>query len=269
MTDDMFEPRPTRWGLRGDPLLWDALEASLEPLEPSDIDDIEAHLRALYAKLVGEPLTEADTPVEVERFKMGGMSSGMVSPTFWREEGIPLLVSRFPGRTAAAGETLWWRQDTAAFYALTEDAELPDGDTRIWRMTGESRMVEAVSLVPFELSREDAGRMIGKAVLEAPAQGRERLRSLLAMVQPESGSALDVESVKADLEAFLRGGGLMDRIQGFNEKIRETVQDTTASEKAAKVQTGLLAGIGRLGEQMQVLGRRLKDIATDDAQETE
>ena len=75
MTDDMFEPRPSGWGLRGDPLLWDALEASLETLEPGDITDIEAHLRSLYTKLVGTPLTEDDTPVTVERFKMGGMSS--------------------------------------------------------------------------------------------------------------------------------------------------------------------------------------------------
>lgn len=269
MTDDMFEPRPTGWGLRGDPLLWDALEASLETLEPGDITDIEAHLRSLYTKLVGTPLTEDDTPVTVERFKMGGMSSGMISPKFWREEAIPLLVSRFPGGPVVAGDTLWWRQDTATFYALAEDAELPEGDARIWRLTGENRLVAAASLAPAELSREDAGRLIGKALLEAPAHGRERLRSLLAMVQPESGAARDVESMKAGMEEFLRGAGLMGRIQGLNEKIRETVQDTTASKKAAMVQTGLLASIGRLGEHMQVFGKRLKDIVAEDGEETE
>lgn len=96
MLDTLFQPRPARWGIRGDPLLWKAMAEALGPTDPATIADIEAHLRDLYADLVGAPLTDDDTPVSVPRFASGGMSSSMISPRFWREEGIPLLVSRFP-----------------------------------------------------------------------------------------------------------------------------------------------------------------------------
>jgi hypothetical protein len=91
----LFEPRPATWGLRGDPYLWQAL------LERYGADDFPATaaelvklLEAAYQEFTGQAI-EVDQPVYVEQFAHGGMSSGYVSPTFWQQTGMPLLVERF------------------------------------------------------------------------------------------------------------------------------------------------------------------------------
>jgi hypothetical protein len=47
-----------------------------------------------YQQLTGTPLTNRD-PTFVERHGHGGMSSGYVSPQFWAEEAIPMLLARY------------------------------------------------------------------------------------------------------------------------------------------------------------------------------
>lgn len=82
-------------GLRGDPHLWRELSATLAstPL-PATEAELVALLEATYLQLVGAPL-DATEPTFVARHSHGGMSSGYVSPQFWRERAVPLLLARY------------------------------------------------------------------------------------------------------------------------------------------------------------------------------
>lgn len=92
---ELLEPEPVNWGLRGDPYLWRALAERFQSVElPGSAEEFCDLLHDAYRALTGQPL-EVATPVFVAAFAHGGMSSGHVSPEFWREQAIPLLVRRF------------------------------------------------------------------------------------------------------------------------------------------------------------------------------
>jgi hypothetical protein len=55
---------------------------------------LAALIEEAFASLTGQQLSETE-PFYVERFSHGGMSIGMVSPQFWREQAIPPLQERF------------------------------------------------------------------------------------------------------------------------------------------------------------------------------
>ena len=91
----LFEDVPMRWGLRGDPHLWQEMKATLgDATYPATEEQFAALLEATYQHLTGTPLTDPD-PVFVERHSHGGMSSGYVSPQFWADTAIPLLRARY------------------------------------------------------------------------------------------------------------------------------------------------------------------------------
>ena len=94
----IFSTVQTRWGLRGDPLLWDAIKqrVSLRGL-PETPHQFAAQLAQDYADIVGQPFGEQDDYVGVASLhrENGGMSSGMVSQKAWREGLMPLLLARF------------------------------------------------------------------------------------------------------------------------------------------------------------------------------
>lgn len=86
---------PWQWGLRGDPHLWKELReyfsaAGLPETPEEFVQEVEFQIRAI----TGSDLN-GDEPVFVERYDSGGMSSGHVSPEWWRETGFPLLRSQF------------------------------------------------------------------------------------------------------------------------------------------------------------------------------
>ncbi|WP_368184450.1 hypothetical protein [Aestuariibius sp. HNIBRBA575] len=87
-----------RWGLRGDPLLWDALKDhfTTHP-DPSDISDFKARLHQLINDIIGMNLQTAPAHIPVPAFyrENGGMSSGMVARDTWLLELVPLLEERF------------------------------------------------------------------------------------------------------------------------------------------------------------------------------
>ncbi len=90
----LFAEKPIRWSLRGDPYLWEALCDHIGQLQlPDNEQQLMAVFDAAFEQLVGAPLSTQDF-VFVERFSHGGMSSGMVDPAFWREQGLPLLLGR-------------------------------------------------------------------------------------------------------------------------------------------------------------------------------
>lgn len=96
---DLFAQRPFQWGLRGDPWLWEEMQTHFHgvPL-PATMEELRGLLEEAYEALTGHPLSD-ERPFCVERFKHGGMSSGFISPRFWVETAIPLLLGRY-GETA-------------------------------------------------------------------------------------------------------------------------------------------------------------------------
>lgn len=91
----LFDPPPPQWGLRGDPYLWQELRRHFErtPLPPTAAE-LTTLLETAFETLTDHPLA-TPAPFFIERFAHGGMSSGHISPTFWRDEALPLLLARF------------------------------------------------------------------------------------------------------------------------------------------------------------------------------
>lgn len=90
----IFEEKPNRWGLRGDPYLWDELSASLGNRDmPGTPEELRELLENEYKSLTGRSICYKKNFL-VERYMHGGMSSGYISPGFWSSIAIPLLVSR-------------------------------------------------------------------------------------------------------------------------------------------------------------------------------
>ena len=96
---DLFAEEPWQWGLRGDPWLWEEMRTHFRntPL-PATAAELRGLLEKAYEALTGHPLSD-EQPFCVERFKHGGMSSGFVSPRFWVETAVPLLLGRWETAT--------------------------------------------------------------------------------------------------------------------------------------------------------------------------
>lgn len=91
----LFQDRPAQWGLRGDPHLWDEMAATLkERAYPDTEEELVALLEQTYEQLTGVPLSNPN-PVYIERYSHGGMSSGYVSPQFWSETAVPMLIEKY------------------------------------------------------------------------------------------------------------------------------------------------------------------------------
>lgn len=94
---DGFDLIHRQWGLRGDPFAWEALRDHLaDQPTPGELRD---YLLDAFAAVIGVDL-RADTreAVYVEAYAHGGMSSGHVHLSWWREKGLPLIAAR-AGRT--------------------------------------------------------------------------------------------------------------------------------------------------------------------------
>jgi hypothetical protein len=95
--DLLFGKRPPVWGYRGDVQLWAALRNYFEVQGlPETIDQFHNALECGYELLTGSHLS-SNSAVYVKKFTLNthGMSRGVVSPHFWRESGIPLLLKRY------------------------------------------------------------------------------------------------------------------------------------------------------------------------------
>src|SRR5688572_28430043 len=69
---DIFQERPERWGMRGDPHLWREMHVALGSSSyPSTEDQLTTLLEQTYQELTGAPLSHHD-PVFVERYNHGG-----------------------------------------------------------------------------------------------------------------------------------------------------------------------------------------------------
>lgn len=94
----LFSTVGIQWGLRGDPYLWDEMCGYFAgvPL-PETAVSLHALIKEAFTALTNHPFpTETDhTPIHIERLAHGGMSSGFVSPEFWRDKAIPELTKRY------------------------------------------------------------------------------------------------------------------------------------------------------------------------------
>ena len=89
----IFEEKPERWGLRGDPYFWDYLGKLAESMEPISPDELEQWIKKEHLSATGEEMTDCSM-ARAEMFAHGGMSSGGISGSWWTEEGIPILKER-------------------------------------------------------------------------------------------------------------------------------------------------------------------------------
>ncbi len=91
----LFAKKPSSWGLRGDPFLWQSMAdyLQLQPL-PDNTDEFITKIQKTFYYLTQHTMDE-ERFFKIEKFKHGGMSSGMIDPKFWRQNIMPLLLERF------------------------------------------------------------------------------------------------------------------------------------------------------------------------------
>lgn len=91
----LFETEPPRWGLRGDPHLWQSLKEFFASVPmPTTETELQGHFAEAFETITKHRLDVQDT-FYVESLAHGGMSSGMIDPQFWRERIWPLVLERF------------------------------------------------------------------------------------------------------------------------------------------------------------------------------
>jgi hypothetical protein len=90
----IFEENPERWGLRGDPYLWDELQQVFTtiPLPCSKTCFIH-HFEKFFLELTNHSF-KSESDFWVEKYDLGGMSSGGISVEFWQKKALPLLFTR-------------------------------------------------------------------------------------------------------------------------------------------------------------------------------
>lgn len=105
---ELFYPEPDQLGLRGDPFLWKALRKHLSstPLPDTDAELLDT-LEKAFQTVSGESLSH-ENDFYVEKFAHGGMSSGYISPVFWRSEALPLLRKHYKERIRFTLERNQW-----------------------------------------------------------------------------------------------------------------------------------------------------------------
>lgn len=90
----IFEHKPEQWGFRGDPYLWEELQQSFSKISlPCSEQCFIQYFKQFFQKHTDHPLN-TESPFFVEKYAHGGMSSETISPEFWKETVLPLLVTR-------------------------------------------------------------------------------------------------------------------------------------------------------------------------------
>ncbi len=90
----IFDKSPGSWGLRGDPYLWNDLKEHFAAFSiPFPEEDFIREMGRAFETITGGKMEEKDF-IHVSQYEHGGMSSGMVSPEFWQNTALPLLIER-------------------------------------------------------------------------------------------------------------------------------------------------------------------------------
>ncbi|NGN67639.1 hypothetical protein G5C51_27525 [Streptomyces sp. A7024] len=105
--DALFVRRPERWGLRGDPVVWQQLQERLRgrPI-PGFLPAIGTIVESEFAAITGVELPSRpglDDHRYLRHLATGsGMSDGTVSLHFWRHTALPILIDRAAAARSAA-----------------------------------------------------------------------------------------------------------------------------------------------------------------------
>ena len=95
MLDTIFQKKPEQYGLRGDPMLWLALQTYFANTPcPPNIEEFSLAFHRAFQELVGNDIHDQIESVYVEAFDCGGMSRGHVYLPFWRNKALPMLIKR-------------------------------------------------------------------------------------------------------------------------------------------------------------------------------
>ena len=86
---------PIQFGVRGDVHLWRDMRERLShvPL-PATEEELRTIIEAMFRELTGHPISHGEEYIRLDKYDHGGMSGGLVSPEWWREKLIPLLLQR-------------------------------------------------------------------------------------------------------------------------------------------------------------------------------
>lgn len=88
---ELFRYEPLAWGLRGDPHLWAEMrDYFADWLLPLSIEELDKRIRYAFLSLTGASIDSTAT-IFLEKYDMGGMSSGHVDPAYWRDNALPQL----------------------------------------------------------------------------------------------------------------------------------------------------------------------------------
>ena len=101
---DFFEDEPATWGLRGDRYLWREMRAHFSDAPiPENVSLLEKQVLQAFLELTGQPIS-TQKHFRVAQFAHGGLSSGGISPGFWRNRALPLLKKRYTESFTFAGD---------------------------------------------------------------------------------------------------------------------------------------------------------------------
>ena len=93
---EIFDDKPERWGLRGDPDFWEYLKNHFTDIRlPYSEKAFDIYVREAFKTLTGS-YPEEGKHYFVKSFAAihKGMSTGFLSGDFWLKQAIPLLIER-------------------------------------------------------------------------------------------------------------------------------------------------------------------------------
>jgi hypothetical protein len=157
----IFERKPSQWGMRGDPFMWDELQEKCvgKPLD-LDEDGVVMMVCDYFITVTGKALTY-DADAYVEKYAQGGMSSGLVCGMFWMSRGIPLLIDNLRRAKAAypiitlCGSTRFKDQFIEAQKRLTLEGNIVisvglfghSGDQEVWENMDEGTLTKTKEML--------------------------------------------------------------------------------------------------------------------------
>lgn len=87
----IFHPKLERWGLRGDPFLWEHLMDFFKMISlPCDEKEFVTLFEKEFKRVAKKDFHGKDN-IYVEQFAHGGMSSGQISMEFWKSVAFPVF----------------------------------------------------------------------------------------------------------------------------------------------------------------------------------
>lgn len=94
---ELFTPVPLRWGLRGDPHLWEAMRLRLaDEAFPANHFALMDAVRVAFEELTGVRLDAKISRIEMPAYRTGsGISDGVVDGGWWHHVGQALLLDRW------------------------------------------------------------------------------------------------------------------------------------------------------------------------------